>query len=132
MAVGSRSAGPAFQRPCGQVTSALSTLGRSFFSESKSGSSTRSLYSIEWNSVNEVPSYYLYGIFDGTNGNAQLYGTPGYNAGNFNITYCNCCGNGTPWGGIFAWVALQSLATEAQSREPFIQVPSVHKVLPLR
>ncbi|MFZ0502751.1 MAG: protease pro-enzyme activation domain-containing protein, partial [Chthoniobacterales bacterium] len=69
------------------------------------------LYSIEWNSVNEVPSYYLYGIFDGTNGNAQLYGTPGYNAGNFNITYCNCCGNGTPWGGIFAWVALQSLAT---------------------
>ena len=49
---------------------------------------------------------------DGTNGNAQLYGTPGYNAGNFNITYCNCCGNGTPWGGGYqAWVALQSLAT---------------------
>jgi hypothetical protein len=42
---------------------------------------------------------------DGSNGDAQLYGTPGYNAG---PGYNNCSGLGTIWGGGFAYTLLTS------------------------
>ena len=50
----------------------------------------------------------LYDILDGSNGNAELFGTPGYNAGRF---YDNCSGNGSLWGGAFALDALTSTET---------------------
>ena len=44
-------------------------------------------------------------ILDGSNGNVELYGTPGYPAG---IGYDNCTGWGSLWGGAFATVLLTS------------------------
>ena len=38
----------------------------------------------------------LYQILDGSNGNAIIFGTPGYSAGS---VYNNCCGTGSLWGG---------------------------------
>ena len=51
------------------------------------------------------PAGYLNPVGDGSNGNVQLYGTPGYNAG---YGYNNCCGSGTPWAGNFAFQVLTS------------------------
>jgi len=42
----------------------------------------------------------LYQILDGSNGNAIIYGSPGYNAGS---VYNNCCGTGSLWGGGLAY-----------------------------
>jgi len=50
----------------------------------------------------------LYDVWDGDNGNVEVYGTPGYTAG---IGYDNCTGNGTIFGGLFAFVTLESVAS---------------------
>ena len=50
-------------------------------------------------------SGFLYPVFDGTNGNVNLYGTPGYNAG---FGYNNCTGSGTIYGGGFGTQILSS------------------------
>ena len=42
----------------------------------------------------------LYQILDGSNGNVEIYGSPGYNAGS---VYNNCCGTGSLWGGGLAY-----------------------------
>lgn len=42
----------------------------------------------------------LYQILDGSNGNAVIYGSPGYSAGS---VYNNCCGTGSLWGGGLAY-----------------------------
>jgi hypothetical protein len=42
-------------------------------------------------------------VVDGTNGNAQIYGTAGYPAG---PGYDNCTGLGSLWGGGFAYILL--------------------------
>jgi len=42
----------------------------------------------------------LYQIMDGSNGDAALYGSPGYIAGDL---YNNCCGTGSLWGGGLAY-----------------------------
>jgi subtilase family serine protease len=51
---------------------------------------------------------YLYPIDNGSNGNVEIYGTPGYNAGNFYDPYSNCCGNGSIYGGAFTYALLLS------------------------
>ena len=51
------------------------------------------------------PSGFLYPVFDGTNGNVNLYGTPGYTAG---FGYNNCTGSGTIYGGGFGTQILSS------------------------
>jgi hypothetical protein len=58
------------------------------------------------------PSGFLYPILDGTNGNASLYGTPGYNAG---FGYNNCTGAGTIYGGGFG---VQILSSESGGTPP--------------
>jgi len=58
------------------------------------------------------PSGSLYPVLDGTNGNASLYGTPGYNAG---FGYNNCTGAGTIFGGGFG---VQILSSETGGRPP--------------
>jgi subtilase family serine protease len=42
----------------------------------------------------------LYQILDGSNGDANIYGLPGYSAGS---PYNNCCGTGSLWGGGLAY-----------------------------
>ena len=42
----------------------------------------------------------LYQILNGSNGNAVIYGSPGYSAG---PVYNNCCGTGSLWGGGLAY-----------------------------
>jgi subtilase family serine protease len=42
----------------------------------------------------------MYQILDGSNGNANIYGSPGYSAGS---VYNNCCGTGSLWGGGLAY-----------------------------
>jgi subtilase family serine protease len=50
----------------------------------------------------------LYDVWDGDNGNVEVYGTPGYTAG---YGYDDCTGNGTIFGGLFAFAALESAAS---------------------
>ena len=45
--------------------------------------------------TNLFPAGLLYPVLDGSNGNAALFGTPGFNAGPF---YNNCTGVGSLWG----------------------------------
>lgn len=50
----------------------------------------------------------LYDTWDGDNGNVEVYGIPGYTAG---YGYDNCTGNGTIFGGLFAFAALESASS---------------------
>jgi subtilase family serine protease len=53
----------------------------------------------------------LYPVLDGSNGNVELFGTAGYNAG---LAYNNCCGSGSLWGPI----AFQVLTSETGGTPP--------------
>jgi subtilase family serine protease len=65
-----------------------------------------------YNVNNIVSGPLLYPVFDGTNGNPGMFGTPGYNAG---LGYNNCTGAGTIYGGGFA---LQILSSGTGSNPP--------------
>ena len=57
------------------------------------------------------PAGYLYNVLDGSNGNYELYGTAGFNAGYY---YNNCTGLGSLWGPY----AYQVLTDEYQTSPP--------------
>jgi kumamolisin len=58
------------------------------------------------------PTNYLYEVVDGSNGNAGIYGTPGFSAG---IGYDNCTGTGSLWG---TGLAFQILTSVTQAGTP--------------
>jgi subtilase family serine protease len=59
-----------------------------------------------YNVNNLVSGPLLFPVFDGTNGNPGMFGTPGYNAG---LGYNNCTGAGTIYGGGFGVQILSSV-----------------------
>jgi subtilase family serine protease len=65
---------------------------------------------------------FLYAIMDGSNGNAVLFGTPGYNAG---YPYNNCTGAGSLAAG---WFAFQLLTSENGGTAPASFTVSTPKV----
>ena len=69
--------------------------GLEYLTDQQIGFFNPTLYNVAW----------LYSILDGSNGNAAVFGTPGYNAGPL---YNNCAGNGSLWGGGFAYRVLTS------------------------
>ena len=56
----------------------------------------------------------LYQILDGSNGNAIIYGTPGYGAGS---VYNNCCGTGSLWGGGLAYQLIDAARSGTRPRQ---------------
>jgi subtilase family serine protease len=62
----------------------------------------------------------LYPVLDGSNGNLNLYGVAGFNAGFF---YNNCCGLGSLWGP-FSFLTLASVAGNVTPPPTVTAVPS--------
>jgi subtilase family serine protease len=56
-------------------------------------------------SLNQGGYYNPFDVLDGSNGNVELFGKPGYSAG---LGYDNCTGWGSLWGGGFAYTLLTS------------------------
>lgn len=69
---------------------------------------TPTLYSLDAGN----PTTYLHDVTEGSNGNANIYGTAGYTAG---LSYDNCSGCGSIRGGTFAYALLTS---ESGGRPP--------------
>ena len=79
-----------------------------FIGEAQIGFFNPTLYSLGFG----YPTSYLYEVVDGTNGNAGIYGTPGFSAG---IGYDNCTGTGSLWG---TGLAFQILTSVTQAGVP--------------
>jgi len=78
-----------------------------YIGEAQIGFFNPTLYSLGFG----YPTNYLYEVVDGSNGNAGIYGTPGFSAG---IGYDNCTGTGSLWGSGLAFQVLTSV-TQAGS-----------------
>jgi subtilase family serine protease len=73
-----------------------------YIGEAQIGFFNPTLYSLGFG----YPTSYLYEVVDGSNGNAGIYGTPGFSAG---IGYDNCTGTGSLWGTGLAFQILTSV-----------------------
>jgi subtilase family serine protease len=70
--------------------------GLTYLTGDRVGFFNPTLYKIQENATTAR----LYPVLDGSNGNEELYGTPGFNAGR---RYNNCTGNGSLFGGGFSF-----------------------------